>query len=1248
MKLGINSDKRRIFRLGHRVLNLSVILILMICGNSTAIAQTCASPSAGVFADKTNNSITHNWVNVSVDDGGFGVPSIIAQMQTYDGVDTASVRTDHVFASEIGIKIEEEQSLDSEISHASEVVGFVALDKYFGTEIRDAFDDLVGKTGPGSLPVTSNWETVTLPNNFSNPVVIAYMHGYSDTDPAHTRIRNVTANSFQIRIEEWGYQDGVHGQESVSYMVMESGVHKMRNGQTIMVGKTNVTQSTRDVFTTINFPQSFPSVPVVISHSQTFNGADPIVTRMRNINSASFQVLVEEEEAKDNTHGTESIGYIAIYGNSSPVTGQEDPPVCNDALAFKITTATGGTISNLSTAYSALLGSNKSTTTTSTVNFHDRAGNTGRYVGDVLFPNMPASGDDFAIMAELTFNVQTPGDYVFGTRSDDGVRLKVGGETLIYDDALHGQIDQFGGIKLAEGAHKLELVFFERGGGGALELFVAPGTYQSGAGFASYPFELLTPESAVFRNGTSSGPAPDPLPNETGWNFCANENQTCAIPSGQTATVRYGANDMFNGLNGISGSIACNNTTFGDAAPNLPKICEYFISGQLLPVGGGSDFTVYMASDPYECFLFDCLGRDIDSLSDAIYVLNLSNPEFKTTVTKSNLNFNLSAANTGRFSGDTDFPMPSVNEEFAIRATATYEVAEAGWYVFGVRSDDGSRLRVNTTTLINDDGLHGQVDTFREIYLNAGSHSLELIYFQHGGGAALELFAKPGRFISNNFADYSGIQLLVKDLFEQASDDIDGDGRRNLQDNCPTDFNPDQRDADNDGTGDDCDGDHSELAEDVAEVAAGLCPNGLESCEAGRHYNQLVSLSSLDVDIVDGFWRKFFGAVQVNPEPAVCYNGTNNTTCFNGQSPINNTLFDEVSDLQTNLANTEHFSWGIYTREFSYVDETGANTATSQVPVLLHPQDHFGKNSLVVINMDDPDCWPTNSANPWSTLPSSCLKSITEQTSGATITSYRAGGYLFYLNNQVGPYFLNTCARQLSNSEMAALMANPAAVTPADLPEMHCSMAPDAVNSINLLFHNKLVQEKQLFNLTVQSFWMLATVGLSELTSALTLLAEAGELTEQGAKLLQIATALDRAGATGLSLINATMFYDAAKEYKACAQKQNAEACRRQQIEIMLLSGAFLAFDTVRFRSFVTELKATDPTLDIPVNETVSLLDSVYEKYGTLTGEEPPTGNTTGNRPLPTGTLKTFTSETPQGKPALDESTIPPESDDCF
>ena len=164
--------------------------------------------------------------------------------------------------------------------------------------------------------VTSTWQTVTLSESFADPIVIVGPMQIGDSDPGTVRIRNVTSNSFQIQVNEWDYQDGTHGAETVSYLVLNRGVTTLDNGKVLMAGSVSVT----DAFSTVNFSSAFSSTPVVLSTVASDNGSQAVTSRVRNVNNNGFQVRVQEEENNDGTHTSETVNYIATLpgiGNSN-------------------------------------------------------------------------------------------------------------------------------------------------------------------------------------------------------------------------------------------------------------------------------------------------------------------------------------------------------------------------------------------------------------------------------------------------------------------------------------------------------------------------------------------------------------------------------------------------------------------------------------------------------------------------------------------------------------------------------------------------------------------------------------------------------------------------------------------------------------------------------------------------------------------------------------------------------------------
>jgi subtilisin family serine protease len=64
-------------------------------------------------------------------------------------------------------------------------------------------------------------------------------------------------------------------------------------------------------------------------------------------------------------------------------------------------------------------------------------------------------------------------------------------------------------------------------------------------------------------------------------------------------------------------------------------------------------------------------------------------------------------------------------------------VPAAGFYTFYTNSDDGSRLYIGDTLVVDDDGLHGMQERSGTIALKAGLHAVRVEFFENGGGAGV-------------------------------------------------------------------------------------------------------------------------------------------------------------------------------------------------------------------------------------------------------------------------------------------------------------------------------------------------------------------------------------------------------------------------------------------------------------------------------------------------------------------------------
>lgn len=90
-------------------------------------------------------------------------------------------------------------------------------------------------------------------------------------------------------------------------------------------------------------------------------------------------------------------------------------------------------------------------------------------------------------------------------------------------------------------------------------------------------------------------------------------------------------------------------------------------------------------------------------------------------------------------SGNTAFWQGGATDNFAARYTGALQVETAGRYTLYLTSDDGSALYIDGVRVIDNDGAHAATLRTVTFDLAAGSHKLELQYFERTGQQTLKL-----------------------------------------------------------------------------------------------------------------------------------------------------------------------------------------------------------------------------------------------------------------------------------------------------------------------------------------------------------------------------------------------------------------------------------------------------------------------------------------------------------------------------
>lgn len=117
------------------------------------------------------------------------------------------------------------------------------------------------------------------------------------------------------------------------------------------------------------------------------------------------------------------------------------------------------------------------------------------------------------------------------------------------------------------------------------------------------------------------------------------------------------------------------------------------------------------------------MGGSLSQLSDVNWA---AAPDYTETV--SQLNFP-STGGAWWSGGPTD--------RFGAQYTGKVTVATAGTWTFYTNSDDGSKLWVNGTEVVDNDGLHGMLERSGTISLTEGTHDFVVQLFENGGGVGL-------------------------------------------------------------------------------------------------------------------------------------------------------------------------------------------------------------------------------------------------------------------------------------------------------------------------------------------------------------------------------------------------------------------------------------------------------------------------------------------------------------------------------
>lgn len=158
--------------------------------------------------------IDHQWATVSFRQTFATVPVVFSQVTSFAESQAVTARVRNVTTSGFQIKLQEEEGNNG--SHANERVDWVAVETGL-TRLPSGRKLVVGRTGNS---VTHNWSTLRF-SRIAQPMIVADLQTYDESDPAVLRYRNLTTSSVQVKIEEERSSDSEvsHATEVVGYLI---------------------------------------------------------------------------------------------------------------------------------------------------------------------------------------------------------------------------------------------------------------------------------------------------------------------------------------------------------------------------------------------------------------------------------------------------------------------------------------------------------------------------------------------------------------------------------------------------------------------------------------------------------------------------------------------------------------------------------------------------------------------------------------------------------------------------------------------------------------------------------------------------------------------------------------------------------------------------------------------------------------------------------------------------------------------
>ena len=263
----------------------------------------------------------------------FTNPVVIAKKNTRNVADGGWLRRCAQYNDGVGLTIDEDTAQDNERNHLPvEDIGILVFDGTFtyNTDVTPPapVSYSVFEVGTATIPANS-YTTITFDQSYPDIPAVFILEDYNNSaDPSSVRIRNVTANGFEVIPVE---PDDVSSDQpdldtTVNYLVINYGIHTFPGGEVLEVGKiplrVQISKFLLSSTQTINFVTTFTGTPVVLAEIQTMENelnfipgsvSTPWMTPLvYNQSTTDMEMSLERSETTSGTISElEQVSYLA-------------------------------------------------------------------------------------------------------------------------------------------------------------------------------------------------------------------------------------------------------------------------------------------------------------------------------------------------------------------------------------------------------------------------------------------------------------------------------------------------------------------------------------------------------------------------------------------------------------------------------------------------------------------------------------------------------------------------------------------------------------------------------------------------------------------------------------------------------------------------------------------------------------------------------------------------------------------------